>query len=215
MVRVTANGDTRDRILSASLDLANNHGVDAVTVRAVANELGISPGNVSYHFAKRENLILGLADELSSRNAPLGDIIPHDFGDLLERYRRTLEHQYEHRGLVVALPHLIQTFDDMRRTYRQTEATRVAQQRTQLEHLRSNGLLEADNDTIDRLVAHIVLVARFWLAEYHTTFDRWPIHEVIAHYLSLIAGLLLPYANDQHRAELDPYLDGQLHPTRS
>lgn len=209
------NDDTKSRILGTSLRLANEQGVDAVTVRSVAQELDISPGNVSYHFPRREDLIIALAAELSTRNTPLGEIVPHTFGDLLERYRRTLQHQHEHRGLVVALPHLLESYPTMRRNYRRTEATRIEQQRRQLAHLRDIGLLDADEVTLDRLVAHIVLVARFWLAEYRTTFDRWRVADVISHYLSLIAGLLLPYASDAGRLDLAPYLEGQIHPTRT
>lgn len=210
---MSEDGDTQTRILRAALELANDRGVDAVTIRAVARELGISPGNVSYHFAKREDLILALAAELSARNEPLGEMVPLSFGDLLERYRRTLQHQYDHRGIVIAWPHLVETYASMRRDYRATERTRMAQQRRQLAHLRDLGRLDADDDTLDRLVAHIALVARFWLAEYRTTFDRWPIGDVISHYLSLIAGLLLPYAAETGREELRPYLLGQIHPT--
>lgn len=169
---------------------------------------------MTYHFGKREDLVLALAEELSSRNAPLGEIVPLHFGDLLERYRRALQHQYDHRGIVIALPHLVETYAAMRRDYRKTEQTRIAQQRLQLAHLRDLGLLDASDDTLDRLVAHIALVARFWLAEYRTTFDRWPIGDVISHYLSLIAGLLLPYAAGTGPDELDRHLLGQIHPTR-
>lgn len=211
---MSSDSSTRARILRAALGVANARGIDAVTVRTVARELGISPGNVTYHFGRREDLVLALADELSSRNAPLGEIVPRHFRDLLERYRRTLQHQYDHRGIVIALPHLVETYAGMRRSYRTTETTRLDQQRRQLAHLRELGLLDADDDTLDRLVAHIALVARFWLAEYRTTFDRWPIGDVISHYLSLIAGLLLPYAVGTGRDELRLYLSGQIHPAR-
>lgn len=117
--------------------------------------------------------------------------------------------------MVVALPHLLETYAAMRSAYRATEKTRIAQQRKQLAHLREAGLLDVDDTTLDRLVAHIVLIARFWLAEYRTTFDRWPIDEVIAHYLSLIAGLLLPHTNNAGHRQLDSYLSGQVHPTRA
>jgi AcrR family transcriptional regulator len=200
--------DTRQRILAEALVIANREGVDALAIRHVAKALDLSPGNVSYHFARKVDLVLALSAELSDRNQPLGELVPTSLDALLERYRSVLRHQHEHRGIVVALPHLIETYPEMRRRYRQTERQRFQQQREQIAALMGAGLLTLDDDDLDRLVATIVLVARFWLAEYRTTFARYPVEQVIGHYLGIIAGILAPHASRAGRAQLVPYLAG-------
>lgn len=208
---MTRPADTRERILDAARAMANTQGVDAVSIRTIARVLDLSPGNVSYHFARKADLVVALGDELSARNAPLGELAPRTFDELLARYRPALRHQYEHRGIVLALPHLIETYPEMRRRYRQVERSRSHQQREQLAGLRDAGRLLVTEEDLDRLVAHIALVARFWLAEYRTTFYRRAVDDVIDHYLALIAGLLLPYASPEGRAELEPHLASMLH----
>lgn len=203
--------DTRERILRTALTMANSHGVDAVAIRSLAKELDLSPGNVSYHFPRKADVLAALSEQLSARNEPLGEIVPENLGDLLERYRQALRHQYEHRGLVVALPHLIETYPDIRRRYREVERQRFAQQRDQLVALRQAGRVEVDDEGLERVVALISLVARFWLAEYRTTYYRRAIDEVIGHYLALIAGILSPYATPTGAGELAPYLAARLH----
>ena len=50
---------TRDRILEASLTLFNAEGLAAVSTHRIAAELGISPGNLHYHF-KAKQLLVGV-----------------------------------------------------------------------------------------------------------------------------------------------------------
>ncbi len=53
-----ASPNTRERILLASLALFNARGLAAVSTHKIAAELGISPGNLHYHF-KAKQLIVG------------------------------------------------------------------------------------------------------------------------------------------------------------
>jgi AcrR family transcriptional regulator len=53
----SARGNNRDRILETSLEMFNERGVWAVSTSTIAAELGISPGNLYYHFANKEQVI--------------------------------------------------------------------------------------------------------------------------------------------------------------
>lgn len=48
---------TRDRILEKALKLFNEQGTGAVTTNHIAAALGISPGNLYYHFRNREEIV--------------------------------------------------------------------------------------------------------------------------------------------------------------
>jgi len=52
--------DTKQKILAKSLELFNDCGISNVSLRDIADELGISIGNLQYHFKKREDIIEGL-----------------------------------------------------------------------------------------------------------------------------------------------------------
>lgn len=48
---------TKDRIVSAAVELFNGSSVGAVTTNHIAAHLGISPGNLYYHFANKEEIV--------------------------------------------------------------------------------------------------------------------------------------------------------------
>lgn len=52
--------DTRQKILDTARELFNKYGYNSVSLRDVAKEVGISEGNLTYHFSKKEKLIESL-----------------------------------------------------------------------------------------------------------------------------------------------------------
>jgi AcrR family transcriptional regulator len=55
---------TKEIILDTSLELFNSFGLSKVTLRTVAKKMGISQGNLNYHFKKREDIIEALYFQL-------------------------------------------------------------------------------------------------------------------------------------------------------
>ena len=59
---------TRDRIIQASLEMFNEQGERNVTTNHIASKLGISPGNLYYHFKNKQQIIYDIYLEYEKRS---------------------------------------------------------------------------------------------------------------------------------------------------
>lgn len=71
MIQSKSPPNTRTRILKGCLQLFNERGVADVSSKDMSDALGISQGNVAYHFARKADIILALFAEREERIAEL------------------------------------------------------------------------------------------------------------------------------------------------
>jgi len=76
----------RDGVVHRALALADSEGLDAVTIRRLASDLGVTPMALYWHFADKQALLDALVDELwAAAAAELGTDPAVDLWDELER----------------------------------------------------------------------------------------------------------------------------------
>ncbi len=56
--------NTKDRILHASIKLFNDYGIASVRLQQIADEIGISVGNLAYHYKNKEAIVQSVYDKL-------------------------------------------------------------------------------------------------------------------------------------------------------
>lgn len=83
--------NTKQKIINASISLFNTNGLANVRLQQIANEIGISPGNLAYHFRNKEAIIEAINDELYDQTAEILStyrIFPNlmDFDHQLTKY---------------------------------------------------------------------------------------------------------------------------------
>jgi len=59
--------NTRARIIETALGLFNEHGSGEISTNHIAETLGISPGNLYYHFRNKEEIIRAIAEQKDAR----------------------------------------------------------------------------------------------------------------------------------------------------
>lgn len=163
---------TRDKILKKSQDLFNERGERNVTTNHIAAELGISPGNLYYHFRNKEAIISELFMEYESRTQSLL-LAPTDrdltYADKMGYFEGILNNMWEYRFLHRDLEQILDGNPALRERYRQFARLVLSQGRRIYERLAESGLVEADEDAIDALIVNIWVVTSSWISFLHTS----------------------------------------------
>ena len=64
--------DTKGKIIAKAIDLFNIHGTKAISTNHIAKEMGISPGNLHYHFRSKNDIIRSISNNFSNE---LGSVL--------------------------------------------------------------------------------------------------------------------------------------------
>lgn len=163
---------TRDRILLRSLELFNEQGERLVSTNHIAAALGISPGNLYYHFPNKEAIILALfgqyADQMQGTlTLPQGR--PLTQNDKVELFERILGVLWRYRFLHRDMTHLVSDDSVLRDTYRAfARQVMVAVRGLYWQQIES-GLMAASEDEVAALVVNIWIMATSWVNFLTTT----------------------------------------------
>lgn len=164
--RSTRSEATRAQILNTSRLLFNEHGTAAVSTNRIATELGISPGNLYYHYAGKRNIIRDLLAEMIDQYAQHWDQ-DSEAGQVpgLDRLRQGMLHGSElawrYRFFGRELVALLRADAELATAYRQAYQHRMAQWFAAAEQLVAQGLLQPRSPLPD-LTAAVWLVTENW-----------------------------------------------------
>ena len=163
---------TRDKIIQASIDLFNEQGERNITTNHIAAHLGISPGNLYYHFRNKEDIILSIYDEYAR------DLLLKTFPqvtpevkalDAIIMYMDTVFHMMmKFRFFYSNLPVLLDKNRSLREKYVEVQesiADRVSQL---LISLRASNIIYFEDNELADIVSILRLVNTFWLSFYQT-----------------------------------------------
>ncbi|MGW5749526.1 TetR/AcrR family transcriptional regulator C-terminal domain-containing protein [Nocardia rhamnosiphila] len=91
-----AKGITREQIVAAALELLNEHGMDALTVRALASRLEVKAPALYWHVRNKQELLDEMATFVMRRVTDALAVIPPggDWRDAIAAYARVLRSEY-------------------------------------------------------------------------------------------------------------------------
>jgi AcrR family transcriptional regulator len=190
--------------------LFNQKGEPNVSTMEVANEMGISPGNLYYHFHGKEPLVLGLFERFQSELAPLLDPPPgaqleaqdywlflHLIVERMAHYRFLFQ---DLSNLAGRLPKLARGIRNLLTALKRTLASLLAR-------LQAAGQLVSGTQALGQLVEQITLTLLFSL-DYQRILDReGEVQVVVYQIMMLVAPHLLPAAREATERLALRYMD--------
>ena len=200
---------TAERILATALDLFNRYGEPNVATTLIASDMGISPGNLFYHFPAKELLVNALFDEYV-----------HDMDQLLPAAAdvRDMEHAwfFMHSLFELIWRHrfIYRDLNDLLSKNRHLEGqVKGVLQRKQkafeamLSGLQEQGLLSQGAFERQSCATHMVVLLTWWLSYEYVQNPRHALEDTNADHSALrgaqqVLGLLLPYLDELPKLQL-------------
>ncbi len=68
----------RDDVVARAIDVLDAHGLDALSMRRLAGDLGVQPGALYHHFTNKDALLAAMADEILRRGRRPAEIMAWD-----------------------------------------------------------------------------------------------------------------------------------------
>src|SRR5450432_222356 len=156
---------TRDRILAASIALFNADGVAKVSPSRIAAELGMSQGNLHYHFRRKEEILDRLVRRYEQQAesvlaGPTSELASVD--DLWLFLHLGFEKIFEYRFIYRDIDYLAAEFPMFGARMRELTAQGIGTLKRLCTQLAAAGCLRANEEQIDVLALQMILTATCW-----------------------------------------------------
>lgn len=156
---------TKDKIIHTSIELFNLHGERAITTNHIAAHMGISPGNLYYHFKNKEDIIRHIfalySEHLHTHFKPLK---PED--NALENLAGYLDSLFElmwrFQFFYDNLGDILSRDEVLKKDYIEFQAALLEQVKEVLFALRSSGIITIDDADVTELAHMLKMTVSFW-----------------------------------------------------
>ena len=201
---------TRERILEAALRQFNEVGTDQATVRSVAEEVGISHGNLCYHFKNTDVLIEALYDRLIEElEEPVGksQLPKAELTDIIQSTEATFRLLYKYRFLLLDFVRIIRRVGPIRDKFRALMQLRRRQFHAAFQQLITQGWMREEwlPGQYDHLITNLLILGDNWIPNAEIHFDEKG-ENVIRYYLEAFLGGLAPYLTEKGLEEYKRFL---------
>lgn len=192
---------TKRRALDTALILFNQQGLSQVTLRTIALEMGISQGNLAYHFKKREDILETLYFELVSKiDESMEKVNPkQNVIELMIEFNKCLMFDfYEYRFILIDFVSIIRTNKTIGDHYQLLVKKREEQFAFIFDQMIKRGLMrpECIENEYKNLYDRFQILGNFWLPSAILISEKLD-ENLVQKYSNIISEGILPYLTDK------------------
>jgi AcrR family transcriptional regulator len=156
---------TKDRILQISLQLFNERGERSVTTNHIAAELGISPGNLYYHFRNKHEIIKELMYQYQVETLDmlsLPEDRPLTTNDKINYFQVLSGQLWSYRFIHRDVYHLVDNNEDFKKIYPRFAGQVMQQGQKIYQAFVDAGLMKMTPSEIEALIINLWIVLTNW-----------------------------------------------------
>lgn len=158
---------TRERIVECAIALFNARGAHSVTTNHIAEELGMSPGNLYYHFRNKQEIIREVFARIAERFTAIWNL-PEGSGaqEIAALYESVSEIYFSYRFFYLELPSLVAQDEILRKEYIANQEAKRAQIAQVVSGFVAAGLMKAPDDEreLQSWIENSWIINDFWLS---------------------------------------------------
>mgnify|MGYP000505593861 CR=1 FL=1 len=196
---------TKEKILTAARVLFNEQGVAKISQRSISDHLAISPGNLTYHFKKRDDIIEALYfDLVEEMNESFSKVEAKE--PSLEMLM-TLTHSihknlFENRFFMIDFVQILRSNTKIKKHYVQLSKMRKGQIGGVIEVLIRNGIMRKAElpAEYEHLHRRMQLFGDFWIASIGTTGDEVMLKDTEV-YAEMFMQSIYPYLTNKGKED--------------
>lgn len=200
---------TAERILEVTLELFNRFGEPNVSTTLISAELGISPGNLYYHYPAKETLINSLFDRYEQALDELLAAGGHvrDVEDAWFFFHSLFELIWQHRFLYRDLNDLLSKNRRLETHFQHIVQRKIRAVRALLDGMERSGALRQQAQEAEATATSMVVLLTYWLSFEYVRNPRHALEPASAQSALLrgahhVLHLLMPYLEAEQRAHL-------------
>lgn len=192
---------TRDKIVLEAKKQLNEHGIDRVSIRSIADVLSISPGNLTYHFKNVDAIIYELYMELvNALSESIQEFQPHKLNTqwFYEQTVKNYRVMWEYRFLLLDFVTITRKNRQLKDHFRQLVAMRQLQFRMFADQMIANGIMQEERipGLYDRFIIQTIIFSDAWLSDALVHFDEFG-DRMFQFYADLMVSALVPFLTDE------------------
>lgn len=209
LLAIVLSMKTHDKILDIALRLFNERGVGQVSSRVISQEMGISYGNLTYHFPKKKDIVLALYANMQREMEQklmvvFQKIFEADFRKetLKIIFQVTLRYKFIYLNMV----ELLREFEEIRQNEHLFYETRQRIVSNVIQDLIRAGLFvpELPNFSYERMVHGLDVIFQLWLVSAEIFF-KGNEDEKIDYYITLLYNTIIPHLTPEGMRKFEAF----------
>jgi len=154
---------TKDKILQTACEMFNESNTQAATTNHIAAKMGISPGNLHYHFKNREEIVLILYRHMRLELTLSIDALPKNLPELMEHQETIFNVLWKYRFFQRELMFLLSRDEILRNEYIKDNISHRSRILLVLQNFSNNGILITKyTNVLEHLTDSILMTLQFW-----------------------------------------------------
>jgi len=190
---------TKDKIIQGSIELFNQQGERNVTTNHIAAHIGISPGNLYYHYSNKDDIIRSIYKLYEKNLDQMFQPQENDtkgMDEMMYYLDRVFYSMWQFRFFYANLPDILARDDELHERYLVAQKRLYKRIISILYEIRVQGFITLDDPMVDNLAHTLKLVVTFWVSYQHTQtqqeITRSTISEGVLKVIGIFKGYLTP-----------------------